>query len=305
MYDLIIIGGGPAGMTAGIYAARQKLKMLLITEGFGGQMAKKSIDVENYPGFIKISGFDLIKNFENHLKSKNVEIEMVKIKSLKKDKSGFSALTENGREFKSKTVIVASGAEPRMLDVKGEKDFIGKGVSYCPICDGPLFKGKEVAIIGAGDAGCEAGIFLLNYVKKIYVLEAGQKVFATREVQDVLRNSKKVEFITGAKLKEIKGKSLVDSILYEDEKGDEREIKISAVFIEIGHKPATSFIDKGLVDFTKKGEIEVDPYSQATKIPGLFAVGDVCGGKCKQIVVAAADGAKAALSASKYLNNAL
>jgi len=297
MYDLIIVGGGPAGMTAGIYAARQKLKILLITEGFGGQMAKKSIDVENYPGFLKISGFDLIKNFENHLKSKKVEIKMAEIKSLKKENDCFSVSVE-GDEFKAKAVIIASGAEPRMLNVKGEKEFIGKGVSYCPICDGPLFKGKEVAIVGGGEAGCEAGIFLLNYVKKIYVLDAGPEITGSRAVYDVLKKSGKAEFITSARIEEIKGKMFVDSIIYNGGK----EIKVSAVFVEIGYQPETSFIESGLVDFTSRGEIKVDSDTQAAKTQGIFAAGDVSGGKCKQIVVAAAEGAKAALAVNKYLN---
>jgi len=301
MYDLIIIGGGPAGMTAGIYAARQKLKILLITEGFGGQMAKKSIDVENYPGFIKISGFDLIKNFENHLKSKEVEIKMAKIQSLKKGKDCFSVSAE-GEEFKAKSVIIASGAEPRMLNVKGEKEFIGKGVSYCPICDGPLFKGKDVVIVGGGEAGCEAGIFLVNYVKKIYVLDSGSEMTASKAVHDVLKESGKAEFISNAKIKEIKGDKFVSSIAYDDGKA-EKEINVSAVFVEIGYQPATSFIEKGLVDLTPKGEIEVDLNTQETKEQGIFAAGDVSGGKCKQIVVAAAEGAKAALAVSKYLKN--
>ncbi|MCX6765201.1 MAG: FAD-dependent oxidoreductase [Candidatus Nealsonbacteria bacterium] len=302
MYDLIIIGGGPAGMTAGIYAARQKLKILLITEGFGGQMAKKSIDVENYPGFIKISGFDLIKSFENHLKSKEVEIKMAKIKSLKKGKDCFLVSIE-GEEFKAKAVIVASGAEPRMLNVKGEKEFIGKGVSYCPICDGPLFREKDVAIVGGGEAGCEAGIFLVNYVKKIYVLDSGSEITASKAVHDVLKESGKAEFISNAKIKEIKGDKFVSSIIYEG-KESEKELKVSAVFVEIGYQPATSFIEEGLVNFTPKGEIEVDLNTQETKEPGIFAAGDVSGGKCKQIVVAAAEGAKAALAVSKYLKNA-
>lgn len=286
-------------MTAGIYAARQKLKILLITEGFGGQMAKKSIDVENYPGFIKISGFDLIKSFENHLKSKEVEIKMAKIKLLKKVSDCFLVSTE-GEKFKAKSVIIASGAEPRMLNVKGEKEFIGKGVSYCPICDGPLFREKKVAIVGGGNAGCEAGIFLVNYVKKIYVLDTGSEVTASKAVYEMLKKSGKAEFITNARIKEIKGDKFVSSVVYNEEK----ELKVSAVFVEIGYQPATSFIESGLVDFTSNGEIKADPDTQATKEPGIFTAGDVSGGKCKQIVVAAAEGAKAALAVSKYLKNA-
>lgn len=305
MYDLIIIGGGPAGMTAGIYAARQKVKTLLITEGFGGQMAKKSVDIENYPGFVKISGFDLIKNFETQLRTKEVEIEMGKIKSLKKEGDLFSASIEGGKEFKAKTVIIASGAEPRMLDAKREKEFIGKGLSYCPICDGPVFRDKEVAVIGGGEAGCEAGLFLSDYVKKIYVLDTGSEITASKTAYEALLNSGKAEFLTNAKVKEIKGDKFVSSIVYENTKtNEEKEINVSGVFVEIGYKPATSFIAEGLVDLTEKGEIEVDLYTQETKTKRLFAAGDVSGGKCKQIVVAAAEGAKAVLSVNKCLRDA-
>ena len=157
IYDLIIIGGGSAGITAGIYAARQKMKTLLLTKSFGGQMVHKSVDIENYPGFDKISSLELIQRFENQLKSKEIEIQTDKVLSLIKD-DYFNISTESGKEYQSKAVIIATGAEHRRLNVKGEKEFLGKGISYCTTCDGPLFSNKKVAVIGGGEAGFELSL---------------------------------------------------------------------------------------------------------------------------------------------------
>ncbi len=303
-YDLIIIGGGPAGMTAGIYASRQRIKTLLITPEFGGQMAKKSIDVENYPGFEKISGFDLIKKFKSHLEnSKGVKIEIAKVSKVSKKGNVFTVETENNKAFKSKAIIVATGAEPRILNVKGEKEFMGKGVSYCPVCDGPIFKGKNVAVIGGGQAGCEAATLLLNYAGKIYILEYSGSFKSNPKTKEILEKSGKVEFITNAELKEVKGDVFVKSLVYNDLKSKkEKELDVSGVFVEIGYKPANSFVDKNLVDFTPEGEIKIGCETCEAKTSGFFAAGDVSGGKCKQIVVAASDGAKAALAVVKFLN---
>lgn len=302
IFDLIIIGGGPAGISAGIYSGRQGLKTLLLTEGFGGQMAKKAVEIENYPGFPKISGLDLIKKFEEHLRNfKNIEIKTEAI--VKLDKSGdiFLIKTVSG-DYAAKAVIIASGAEPRMLNVSGEKEFIGKGVSYCPICDGPLFRNKEVAVIGGGNAGCESAVFLFNYVKKLYVLEFSAQLGAEKVNQEAILKSGKAEIITNAKLREIRGDKFVNEIIYEDlTSGETKTLPVNGVFVEIGYKPATGFIQNRLADFTEKGEIAIDFDTCATKTAGLFAAGDVTGGKCKQIVVAAGEGAKAALAVNKFL----
>ncbi|MDD2731703.1 MAG: FAD-dependent oxidoreductase [Candidatus Pacebacteria bacterium] len=305
MYDLIIIGGGPAGMTAGIYACRQGLKTLIITKGFGGQMAQKSVEIENYPGFEKISGFDLISRFENHLRRHEVDIEIDSVIELKKNNNGFLVLTKSNKEFKSKTAVIASGGDPKSTGASGEKEFVGRGVSYCPVCDGPLFSNKDVAVVGGGDAGFESALFLSNYVRKIYILEYDSKIKASPANQALVKNIKNTEIITNASLKEIKGKVLVESIVYNDLKHNkEKSLDVSGVFIEIGYEPATSFIlDPSLADFNKKKEIKVNLDNMRTKTPGLYAIGDVVSGKCKQIVVAAADGARAALDISHYLKN--
>ena len=302
IYDLIIIGGGPAGITAGIYAARQKLNTLLITKEFGGQMARKAVAIENYPGFEKISGGELIQKFENHLKKLEINIERGMVIKIKKEKDIFLVITEKKNQFKSKSVIIASGADPRPLEVPGEKKFIGKGVSYCTACDAALFSGKNVAVIGGGNAGFEAAIALSQWAKKIYILEYSPQVKADEINQEIVRKKGKTEVITSAALKEIKGEQFVNSIIYLDRNANkEKELYVEGVFVEIGSQPSTSFA-KGLVDFNERDEIKVEFETCQTKTPGLFAAGDANIGPFKQIVTAAGEGAKAALSAYKYLH---
>jgi thioredoxin-disulfide reductase len=301
IYDLIIIGGGPAGITAGIYALRQKLDTLLITKIFGGQVLEKAIKIENYPGFEEISGKELIERFKKQLMRYDIKIEIDEVKKIKKEDNVFIVETVSQKQFKSFAVIVATGAEPRMLKVKGEKEFLGKGVSYCVTCDGPLFKEKKVAVIGGGNAGFEAAIFLANFASKIYILEFSDKARADKENQELAQKTGKIELILKAKVKEIRGEKLVQSLIYQDlETGEDREIFVDGVFIEIGRVPATFFL-KDLVDFNEKNEILVEPETTATKTLGLFAAGDCNQGIVKQIVTACGEGAKAAISAYNYL----
>ncbi|MFH1423577.1 MAG: FAD-dependent oxidoreductase [Candidatus Nealsonbacteria bacterium] len=301
VYDLIIIGGGPAGMTAGIYAARQQLKTLLITKDFGGQMAKKAVSIENYPGFEEISGLELIQRFEKQLRSHKIDIEINTVKNIKKSGEIFLLTASNKKQFESKTVIVASGADPRPLEVAGEKEFIGKGVSYCVSCDGPLYAGKTVAVVGGGNAGFEAALSLQNYAKKIYILESGDKLRADSTVQGKVATLKKISVITQVVLQKIQGKGFVNSLVYQDKISKKNiTLDVQGIFVEIGSQPATSFV-KDLVDFNKKDEIVVDPETSMTSTPGLFTAGDVDQVPYKQIVVACGEGAKAAISVSAYL----
>jgi len=301
IYDVIIIGGGPAGVAAGIYAARQKLETLLITKSFGGQMARKAVAIENYPGFAEISGFELVQKFEKHLKKQKIDIEKNTVRKVKKNGQTFSVLTKDKKQFQSKAVIIASGADPRLLEVPGEKKFIGHGVSYCITCDAPLFTGKTVAVIGGGDAGFEAALGLSLYAKKIYILEFGEKIIADEINQERAKKTGKVEVIVQASLKKIQGKKFVESIVYQDRKSKKLQVlEVEGVFVEIGSQPATAFI-KGLVDFNEKDEIVVDAKTSQTKTAGLFSAGDVDNIPYKQIVIAAGEGAKAALSVVNYL----
>jgi len=300
--DLIIIGGGPAGMTAGIYSARQKLDSLIITKEFGGQMTHKAVDIENYPGFDKISGFELIAKFEDQMKSKGVKVLYDEVKELKKENDIFIALTEGGKTIESKAVIIATGAEPRRLDVPGETEYVGRGVSYCTTCDGPLYNGKDVVIIGGGDTGFEAAIFLNNYANKIYILEYGDTIRAGKDNQEKVSAIEKIEIITSAELKEIKGENFVSQIIFKDRKnGEEKILDVQGVFVQAGYLPDTEFL-KDLVELNERKEVVVNFETFETKTPGLFAVGDVNTGKVKQVVVACGEGATAVIYAYKYIN---
>jgi len=317
MYDLIIIGGGPAGITAGIYASRKKLKTLLLTKDFVGQWGNIS-EVENYPAFEKISGMELVKRFLNHLKNFEIEIkEGEEVKKIKKNNEVFEIETKKDNKFQSRAVIVTSGRNPRPLGVPGEKDFIGRGISYCTICDAPFFKDKFAAVIGGGNAGFRAALDLIPYAKRIYILEASPKVRADEIYQERASQAGKVEIIFNTKVLEIKGKDKapksplatgvpaeglgIGSIVYQNLISQEKkELPIDGVFVEIGSIPVTSFLNT-LVDFNEMGEVKIDSKTCTTKTPGLFAAGDVTDIEYKQIIIAASEGAKAALSAYNYL----
>lgn len=315
MQDLIIVGGGPAGITAGIYAARKKLKTLLITKDFSGQIAKTG-DVENWPGVEKATGIEIMQKFEAHLKKfarpsassladevgRDIEIMAPEeVVVVLKNGDNFSIKTKAGKEFQTRAVLVASGRNPRPLRVKGEQELIGRGVSYCSICDAPFFKNKEVAVVGGGNAAFETVFDLFPYATKIYVLELGTKVVADEINQERAKKSGKVEIILGAKIEEIKGRDGVEGIVYKNlETGETKEIPVGGVFIEIGSLPANEFL-KDIVEFNEKGEIKIDAVTCATSAAGIFAAGDATDVKYKQLVIAAGEGAKAGLSAYDYL----
>ncbi|MDP3995945.1 MAG: FAD-dependent oxidoreductase [bacterium] len=303
IFDLIIIGGGPAGISAGIYSARQKMNTLLITKSFGGQIARKAVGIENYLGFEKISGLDLINKFEKHLRKHDILVEKDGVRKIEKKGDNFFVHTTSKKTFISKSVIVASGADPRPLEITGEKEFIGRGVSYCVTCDAPLFADKKVAVIGGGNSGFEAALFLSKWVEKIYIFEHGQKVKADESIQEKARKTGKIEVIVSTSLKKIKGKKFVESIVYQAGKVSKaNSLAIDGIFVEIGSQPANSFLSK-LVNFNQKDEIMFNPRTMQTKTAGLFVAGDVSEVVFKQIVIAAGEGAKAALSASNYLRN--
>ena len=301
VWDLIIIGGGPAGVSAGIYALRQKLKTLIITKDFGGQLNRKAVMIENFPGFEEISGKEMMEKFFAHLKKYPVEIAIEEVEKVEKEREIFLVKTKSKKEFFSKTLIVTSGVKPKNLEVKGEKEFLGKGLSYCAVCDGPLFEGKIVAVVGGGNSGFEAAIFLKDYVKKIYILEISNQIKADKENQEIVEKTGKVNLILNAKVEEIKGENFVKSLIYRDLVSQKlKELFVEGVFVEIGNIPETYFL-KNLVDFNQKGEVIVNLETMSTKTPGLFAAGDCTFGKYKQIIIACGEGAKAALSAYDYL----
>jgi len=301
VYDLIIIGGGPAGITAGIYAARKKLKTLLITKEWGGQMTKAT-EIGNWPGTKMISGANLMKQMTEHLKCFEIEIKEKK-EVIDLDKKGDNfVVRDNDEEYECRAVIIASGKIPRTLNIPGEEKYKGKGVSFCATCDAPMYKNKEVAVIGGGNAGFATAIDLLKYAKKIYILEFFPEMKGDIVTKEKLGKSGKVEFILNVALKEIKGNKFVESVTYEDRKtSQDHEIKVKGVFISIGTMAKVEFAAK-LVELNKIGEIVIDK-DNYTKTPGLFAAGDISDIKYEQIVIAAGEGAKAVLAAVDYLKD--
>jgi len=299
IYDLIIIGGGPAGITAGIYAARKKLKTLIITKDWGGQINRAS-EIHNWPGTRVISGMGLIGEMTEHMKEYEIEIRKGKEVIDIDKKDNIFTVRDEEKEHEARTVIIASGKIPRTLDIPGEDKFRGKGVCVCSTCDAPMYKDKEVAVIGGGNAGCGAAIDLLKYAKKIYVLEFLEEMKADPIIMDKLMKSGKVECYTNVAVKEIKGKKFVEGLVYENrDTGKQTELNVAGVFISVGMMAKAGFAEK-LVELNQIGEIVIDK-DNYTKTPGLFAAGDISDIKYEQIVIAAGEGAKAALAVTDYL----
>lgn len=298
--DLIIIGAGSAGLSAAIYAARKKLNTIILTKKIGGQslLANK---IENYPGIKSISGVDLISLMREQIKDYGIKIMTgLEIKQIKQSGNKFAARTSKNL-YQAKTVLITSGKMPRRLNVPGEKELEGKGISFCSICDAPLYKGRDVAVIGSSDAGLEAALDLIKYANKIYVLGLTTRLLGDKSTQEKLRASNKVTFILNAVTKEIKGKKFVEQLVYEDRKtGENYSLKVSGVFAAIGSVPSTDFVEN-LLRLNDKKEIIIDLEANATNIPGIFAAGDVTNIPFKQCVIAAGEGAKAALNVYSYL----
>lgn len=298
LYDVVIIGGGPAACAAGVYTARKQLKTLLITESFGGQSIV-SDDIQNWIGDPHISGLDLAKKLEAHVRSYPDVLEVKSPEKAVGVKSDFEVITDKST-YKSKTIIIASGARRRKLGIPGEDKFEGKGVSYCSTCDAPLFVGKRVAVVGGGNAGLEAVQDLFPYALEIYLLDGGPSLKGDPSTQDeIKKNPKLKEIILNAKTKEIIGEMLVTGLKYEVD-GQEKLLEVGGIFVEIGSVPNSEII-KDLVQINEHGEIMVNAKHATTSHPGVFAAGDVTDDPYKQNNISAGDGVRAALSAYNYL----
>jgi alkyl hydroperoxide reductase subunit F len=296
IYDLIIIGGGPAGITAAIYSARNKIDFMMITINIGGQVVLSS-EIENYTGFQYITGEELKAKFQEHLKKYKFRLEIEEVKKIEKENGLFKIITDSNF-YLSKTAIVATGRRPRELKVPGEKEFKNRGVTYCAICDAPLFEGLDVAVIGGGNSGLEAVLQLIKIAKSINLIEINPQLKADKVLIEKATASDKVRIWTNTRIKEIIGDKVVKGIKI---KKNDKEIflPVQGVFIEIGSVPNSEIVD--FVNKNEYGEIIVNCKCE-TNVPGLFAAGDVTNVPEKQIVVAAGEGCKAALSAFKYLN---
>lgn len=301
MHDLIIIGGGPAGITAGIYVARKKLDVLLISKDFVGQTGKIAYGVENYTGFKGIRGLELMKKFKEHLEKFEINIgEFEEVEEIRKIGDFFEVRTDEGK-YSAKAVIIASGRTPKTLGVSGEKEFLGKGISYCVTCDETMVEGKIAAVIGGGNAGLEAGLELAGFCSKVYILEFAPKVTGDEILQQAIENDKKISVIAGADVKEIKGNDFAEEIIYKDRRSKKiNRLAVDGVFIEIGAAPSVDFAGN-LTELNDSGEIKINPRTCATKTGGLFAAGDATDIRDKQIITACGEGAKAALSVYEFL----
>lgn len=284
-------------MTAGLYGSRRGLKTLILTKDIGGQ-AGITFEIENYPGTGKINGYELMMNFKKQAEDAGVEIQIGEANEINTHGGTFIVKSSIG-EFESACLILAFGLEHRKLGVAGEKEFVGKGVSYCATCDGPLFKGKTIMVVGGGNSAFDAAEYLSGLCKKVYLIHRGDKFRADQVLIDVVNNKSNVEILTNTEIAEIAGKERVEKVILKNGK----ELKLDGVFIEIGYTPKTEFI-KDLVKLDAAGQIIVDKEAR-TNVPGIFSAGDVTDTPFKQVVISAGEGAKAALSAARYLQNKL
>ena len=299
MYDIIIIGSGPAGMTAGIYASRREMKTLIVGKELGGQVALAA-EIENYPGFKTIGALDLVYKMKEQVEALGVEIKTAEVKEIKKlEDETFELMTEK-ETLKAKTVLIAMGLSPRRLEIKGESEFNGKGVSYCANCDGPLFKDKIVAVVGGGNSALDAAEMLSKIAKEVYLIHRRDEYRAFEALIREVEERENIHELKNSEITEIKGNDKVETItVHNNKEKTNKDIKVDGVFIEVGRIAHTDFLDK-LVDREANSQIIVDS-SCKTKTPGLFAGGDVVNSEYKQITVAVGSATTAALSAYQYL----
>ncbi len=301
MDKVIIIGAGPAGLSAGIFLSRDKIPSIIIEKfSVGGNMVLTEL-IENYPGFPEgITGFELAENMKKQFlkfggEIKEGEVEKIELRDNKK-----LVKLKNGEIFESEVLIIASGSSRRKLGVKGEDFLVGKGVSYCAICDGAFFKGKEVAVIGGGDSALEEAIYLTRFSKSVYLIHRRDKFRAKKYLQDEVKKNENIKLLLSTTVKEIKGKERVEGLVLQDLLKDEiKELKVDGVFVSAGQKPNTEFLN-GIIDTTENGFIIVNEKME-TNIPGIFACGDVIKKNLYQIITAASEGMIAGYFAEKYI----
>ena len=303
IYDLAIIGGGPAAVAAGVYAARKKIKTIFITKDFGGQSVV-SEDIQNWIGTVSISGTKLAENLKKHLEVYADEVVKIKVGELaeKVEKSGESFFVKTNKgKYEARTILVATGSNRRKLNVLGATEFENKGITYCASCDGPLFSGQDAAVIGGGNAGFETASQLLAYCSSVTLLEVTDKFSADPvTVEKVLKNPK-IKTCTGVTILEIKGKKFVEAIVYQNPDGKKTELPVNGIFVEIGAAPATDLV-KDLIKLDGGGRIVTDPRNQRTSLTGIWAAGDCTDGLYNQNNIAAGDGVKALEDIYLFLN---
>ena len=300
IFDIIILGGGPAGLSAAIYAARSAAKVAIIDISMLGGQPSNYLELENYPGYLRIEGFELMEKFEDQADMFGIEkFPMEEIQSIDLTSEIKTITTLNG-EFKAKSVIIATGAQAKKLGVNGEKEFVGRGVSYCAVCDGAFYKDKTVAVVGGGNAAVEEAMYLTRFANKVYLIHRRDELRADKIVQDRAFKNEKLDFIYDTVVKEINGEDLVKSATIENVKtGEVKDLAINGIFPYIGFEPNVDLFN-GKVEQDKNGFIVTDATMQ-TNIKGVYAIGDVRTTPLRQVITAAADGAIAAVYAGRYI----
>ena len=297
MYDLIIIGAGPAGITAAIYAIRKRLNLLVISKDIGGQTAWSG-DIENYTGYQFISGPELTVKFEEHMRTYKVPLKDSEDVSDVRKIGGKIIVKTDKASYESRTVIIASGKRSRELNCPGEKEFKNKGLTYCATCDAPLFAGKDVAVIGGGNSALDAVLQLMRIARHVYLINIVSHLTGDPVMVESVESSDAVTMMNNTRVLGISGDKMVNSMKVNKE-GKTEELSVGGVFVEIGLTPNSHFAPDA--EKNSYGEIKVDSYNR-TNIPGIFAAGDVTDVPEKQIIIAAGEGAKASLTAFRYLN---
>ena len=296
MLDLIIIGAGPAGITAAVYAARKKMNLLVITMDIGGQTAWSG-DIENYTGYQFVSGPELVPKFEEHMRQYEIPVqESERVLELTRKDDVLYVKTDKGK-YKTKTVIIASGKRSRELGVPGEKEFKNKGLTYCATCDGPLFSGKDVAVIGGGNSALDAALQLMKIARHVYIVNITPELTGDPVMQEKVRGSDRVTVFNNSKVTAVVGDKMVTGIKIKRE-NKEKKLSVQGIFVEIGLIPNSEFVKT--LEKNELAEIKVDNYNH-TSLSGVFAAGDVTDVPEKQIIIAAGEGAKATLGIFRYL----
>jgi len=296
--DVVIIGAGPAGLTAALYSKRKGLSVEIVSDSLGGQMSKSG-NIENYPGFEGVPGKQLAEKMKDQLKLLAVEIKIDRVASIERIGDRFRTITAGGKTYDSRVIIVASGAHWREIGAPGENEFLNRGVSYCTTCDGPLFADTDVAIVGGGNAAAESVLEMAHVASKIYMI-VRSKLKSDQILSDRILADPKVTVLQGYTVERIAGTDFVESIQIKSRSDEIKTLHVGGVFVEIGQDPNTAFL-KNLVKTNDRGEILIDEYCQ-TNVPGIYACGDVTDVPQKQVVVAAGEGAKAAMAVYTYLS---
>ena len=301
LYDVTVVGSGPAAVSAAIYSARKGLNVAMIGVKIGGQVLDTN-EIENIIGTVLTTGAKFAETLEKHLKEHEIAFkEGHLVKEIKEDGKDKILVTDDGKSYKTKTVIMATGAKPRSLNIPGEAEYVGKGVHYCSTCDGPFYKGLDVAVIGGGNSGVEAALDLSGIAKSVTLIEFMPELKADKVLQEKLAGQSNIKVILNSATTKVNGNEFVESIVYKNrETEEEKTLNVEGMFVEVGLSPRSEVI-KDLVEINKIGEIVINPENNSTSVAGIFAAGDVTNIRQKQIIIAMGEGAKAALGAFEYL----